>query len=62
MRLTDTQVAKILADERVASLLWDLVQGLAEEVATQEFPTELEDWEASLANTICFLIETEESQ
>ena len=62
MRLTDTQVAKILADERVVSQLWDLVKGLAEEVATKQFPIELEDWEASLANTIYHIIETEESQ
>lgn len=59
MRLTDTQVAKILADDRVVSQLWDLVQGLGEEVATKKFPIELEDWECSLANTIHHIIESE---
>lgn len=62
MRLTDTQVTKVLADERVVTLLWDVVQGLAEEVATQEFPSDLDDWECTLANTICHIIETEVEQ
>lgn len=62
MKLTDTQVSKVLAHERVVSLLRAVVQGLAEEVATQEFPSELDDWECTLANTICHIIETEVEQ
>ena len=61
LRLTDT-VAKILADDRVVSQLWDLVQGLGG--SCKQFPIELEDWEYSL-NTIHHIISEhlkEESQ
>lgn len=61
MRLTDTQVAKILANEGVVSQLWSLVEGLAVEVSTGQFPADMDDWECRLAETMFSLIK-EESQ
>jgi len=61
LRLTDTQVAKILANEGVVSQLWSLVEGLAEEVSTGQFPADMDDWECRLAETMFSLIK-EESQ
>ena len=61
MKLTETQIAKVLANEKVVSQLWDLVEGLAVEVSTGDFPAELDDWECRLAEVISDLLK-EESQ
>lgn len=61
MKLTETQTAKILANEKVVSQLWSLVEGLAVEVSTGQFPADLDDWECRLAETMFNLIK-EESQ
>ena len=56
MKLTETQTAKILANEKVVSQLWSLVEGLAVEVSTGQFPADLDDWECRLAETMFNLI------
>lgn len=61
MKLTEAQIAKVLANEEVVNQLWSLVEGLAVEVSTEQFPAELDDWECRLAETM-FNIIKEESQ
>jgi hypothetical protein len=61
LKLTEAQIAKVLANEEVVNQLWSLVEGLAVEVSTEQFPAELDDWECRLAETM-FNIIKEESQ
>jgi len=61
LKLTEDQIAKVLADDSVVSQLWSLVEGLAVEVSTGQFPADLDDWECRLAETMYNIIK-EESQ